>query len=100
MILLFVRSTYLFVPERIFPIFGYGASQIFFTNISNLFAFDGIAYILFLKPLLKNEENYSKINIIAIIFVSIFLFLSVLCILLSLPFIKITRRFTINISSY
>ena len=100
MILLFLKSTYLFVPERIFPILGYGSSQIFFTNISNLFAFDGIIYLLFLKPLLKNEENYSKINIISIILVSIFLFLSVLCILLSLPFIKITRRFTIDISSY
>lgn len=91
MILLFLKSSNLFVPERAFPLLGYGADKVFLTNLSNLFAFQGIAYILFLQPFLKNKNEFSKINIISIILISIYLFLSVLCILLIFPFIRITQ---------
>ena len=91
MLILFLKSVNLFVPDRAFPLFGVGAEKVFFSNLSNLFAFQGISYMLFLQPLLKEKKDFSKINIISIVLVSIYLFLSVLCILLIFPFIRITQ---------
>lgn len=91
MLMLFFKSSYLFVPERAFPLLGYGADKVFFVNLSNVFAFQGISYMLFLQPLLKQKEDFSKITTIAVILMSIYLFLSVLCILLIFPFIRITE---------
>lgn len=89
MSILFLKSIGLFVPERLFPILGYGANQTIFANLSNVYAFQGIAYIMFILPLLKNKQDFSKINIIAIVIMSVYLFLSALCLLLVFPFIKV-----------
>lgn len=67
--------------------FGYGAKQTFFSGLTNLFGFNGLAYLFFLKPLLKKEKYFKKISIIAIIISSIYLFLSVACLLLVFSFI-------------
>lgn len=42
-----------FVPQRIFPILGYGINSTFLSGISNIFAFTGIAYIYFLRTIVK-----------------------------------------------
>lgn len=75
-----------FVPERIFPLLGYGANETFLSGLSNLFSFSGIAYLLLLNPLIDKPSNLKKISIISIIISAVYLFLSVTCILLSLSF--------------
>lgn len=74
-----------FVPERIFPIFGYGINETFFSGITNIFSFCGISYIYFLKPLLKNQKQFNKIGYIGIGISAVYLLLSIGSLLLSLP---------------
>lgn len=72
-----------FVPERIFPILGYGFNETFFSGISNIFAFNGVAYIYFLLPILKKKENFKAISFIGIGISSLYVFLSITCLLFS-----------------
>lgn len=72
-----------FVPQRIFPIFGYGINETFFSGISNIFAFNGIAYIYFLLPMLNKKENFKAISFIGIVISCLYVFLSVTCLLFS-----------------
>ena len=92
MLFLFVFSTKLFVPERLFPLLGYGPNQTLLLGLSNLSAFSGLAYILFILPFLKEANSFKKINIIAIVISSLYLFFSVLCLLLIFPFTSITEN--------
>ena len=75
-----------FMPQRIFPILGYGFNKTFFSGLSNIFSFSGMLYLLFLPPLLDKPENMKRMSIVAIIISSVYLFLSVTCLLLSLSF--------------
>lgn len=72
-----------FEIKRIFPIFGYGINQTFFSGMSNLFAFTGISYLYFLKPLLKEPKDFNKISYISIGISAFYLFLSVTTLLFS-----------------
>lgn len=72
-----------FVPERIFPILGYGINETFFSGLTNLFAFTGLSYIYFLQPLLKNSEKFKKISFIGMGISAIYLFLSITTLLFS-----------------
>ncbi|MBO5479414.1 MAG: GerAB/ArcD/ProY family transporter [Clostridia bacterium] len=72
-----------FEIKRIFPIFGYGINQTFFSGMSNLFAFTGISYLYFLKPLLKKPEDFNKISYISIGISAFYLFLSITTLLFS-----------------
>lgn len=92
MFILFVFSTKLFVTERLFPILGYGADKTFLLGLSNLSAFSGLAYILFLLPFLKETKSFKKINVISIVISSLYLFLSVVCLLLVFPFNSISEN--------
>lgn len=75
-----------FVPQLIFPILGYGAKETFFNGLSNLYSYSGIAYIFFINPLINKNEELKKISIISVILSGIFLFLSILCLSLSLSY--------------
>ena len=75
-----------FMPQRIFPILGYGFNKTFFSGLSNIFSFSGMLYLLFLPPLLDKPEKMKRMSIVAIIISSVYLFLSVTCLLLSLSF--------------
>ena len=79
-----------FDTSQIFPVLGYGINETFFAGLSNIFAFGGLAYIYFLKPLLKDICEFKKISIISIGISSLFLFLSVTSLLMVLPFIVST----------
>lgn len=81
-ILLFGASKY-FVIQNIFPLFGFGVKQTFLYGLTNLFAFSGIAYLFFLNPLLKESKDLTKISIITMIIAFIYLFLSIISLLLS-----------------
>ena len=74
------------MPERIFPILGYGIDKTFFSGLSNIFSFSGILYLLFLPPLLDKPEKLKRMSIVAVIISGFYLFLSVTCLLLSLSF--------------
>ena len=76
-----------FVPERIFPILGFGADKTFLIGLNNIFTFSCFAYLYFLMPVLKNPEDFKKIAITSIIISAIYLFLSVVCLLMMFPFI-------------
>ena len=87
-ILIILFSTFKnFVPQRLYPILGYGVDKTFVSGLTNIFSFTGLAYLFFLQPLLKKEKSFKKISIISIIISSIYLFLSVTCLLLVFSFI-------------
>ena len=92
MLIIFVSTFKLFVPQRLFPILGYGIDSTFFSGASNLFAFGGIAFLYFVMPLLKNYKNFKKISSISIIISSIYLFLSVISLLMVFSFIDDTNQ--------
>jgi spore germination protein len=73
-----------FEIKRVFPILGYGVNETFFSGMSNLFAFSGISYLYFLKPLLKEPKSFKKVSYISIGISSFYLFLSVTTLLFSL----------------
>lgn len=85
-IIILASSIKNFMPERIFPILGYGLNQTFFSGLSNIFSFSGILYLLFLPPLLDKPNKLKRMSVIAIIISSVYLLLSVTCLLLSLSF--------------
>lgn len=81
-----------FDTSQIFPVLGYGVNETFFSGLSNIFAFGGLAYIYFLNPLLKDTKDFKKISIISIVISALFLFLSVSSLLMVLPFIVSTEE--------
>ena len=87
-VLIFVTSKS-FVTHRLFPILGYGTNETFFTGITNLFAFEGFAYLYFIMPILKNSKDFKKVSVISCIISGICLFLSVIS--LTLVFSYITK---------
>lgn len=74
------------VWQRIFPILGNGAYQTFFSGLSNISSFNGLLSLYFLMPLLSEKKDFKKISIISIIIISLLLFVSTACLLLSLSF--------------
>lgn len=88
MAILFIKSIPLFVTERLFPLSGYELYKSLFYNISAISAFQGISYIMFLHPLLKDQKDFKKINIISFIIMTIVLLLAILCLLLVSPFVN------------
>lgn len=75
-----------FMPQRIFPVLGYGVNETFFSGLTNIFSFSGLLYLLFLPPLLDKPDKFKRMSVIAITISSIYLLLSVACLLLSLSF--------------
>jgi len=75
-----------FVPQRIFPILGYGADKTFLSGIGNIFAFGEIILLFLIKPQLKDPKSSKKIGITSILISGLFLFLTVTTLLLLYPF--------------
>lgn len=76
-----------FVPQRIFPILGFGADKTFLIGLNNIFTFSCFAYLYFLLPILKNPEEFKKIAVTSIIVSAVYIFLSVICLLMMFPYI-------------
>lgn len=74
--LIFIGNGKNFDFENIFPILGNGIKATFFSGLSNIYAFYGIAYLLFIPDKLKHPEKMQKITLIAIIISAIFLIIS------------------------
>ena len=75
-----------FMPQRIFPILGYGVDKTFFSGLTNVFSYSGLLYLLFLPPLLDKPDKFKRMSVISITISSVYLLLSVACLLLSLSF--------------
>ena len=75
-VLIFVGNGKNFDFTNIFPILGNGITSTFLSGLSNIYAFYGLAYLLFVPKKLKHPENFRKICLIAIILSSCFLLFS------------------------
>lgn len=80
-LLLFFADINYYEVEKIYPLLGNGLFTTFISGLCNMFAFQALAYIYFMPPILKNPEQIKKISIIAIVLSCIFLLLSLSIIL-------------------
>lgn len=78
-----LTSTTTYVPEKIFPLFGNGINETFFSGLSNIYAFSGFGLLYFLMPILKDYKDFKKISIWALILSSLYLFFAILTLLFS-----------------
>ena len=83
----FFAASGFFVFQRLFPIMGYGTRVTFINSITNIFSFNIVGYLYFLKPFLKHEQDFNKLSILSIIIYGIFLLLSILALIMSFSFI-------------
>ena len=86
--LLIISTLFLFLAnmdnyefEKIYPLFGNGYFETFVLGLSNMFAFQGLAHIYFMPPLLKEPNKVKHIAVTSIIFSCIFLLIGVSIIL-------------------
>ena len=84
-VIIFFANIDNFMVERIFPLIGNGAYYTFFSGISNLFAFSGIALLYFIPPQIKDTKSFKKIAISSVLISSIWLLFSVTTLLLIFP---------------
>ncbi len=78
---LFVADFRYMVVEKMYPILGNGWYATFIAGLSNLFAFQGLAYIYFIPPKLKEPTQLKKIAITSIVLSCILLLICVAIIL-------------------
>ncbi len=76
-VFLFVANLKNFSFHRIFPLLGDGLNTTFFSGISNMFAFGGLAYLYFIPPHLKEPKDFHKVAILSIILSAIYLLFSI-----------------------
>lgn len=81
LVVAFVGNIKNFDLNAIYPILGNGASVTFFSGITNMFAFSGIAYLYFLPSKMKEPHRFNKIAFISILISSLFLIISVAIVL-------------------
>ena len=62
--------------EKSLPILANGASSIFLTGASNIFAFNGLFFLFFISPLLNKKEDTSKVTFASVLICGIFLILA------------------------
>lgn len=77
-----ILFTFIFVAdllkvERSMPILYNGASQIFLTGASNIFAFNGLFFLFFISPMLNKKDDTSKVAYWSVLICGIFLILSI-----------------------
>lgn len=78
---LFISDIPYYQVEKMYPIFGNGLFTTFVSGLCNMFAFQGLAYIYFMPPMLKEPTKIKKIAVTSIIFSCIFLLIIVATIL-------------------
>ena len=91
-IVIFASVAKSFVWQRAFPILGQGVNATFFSGLSNIFAFGGFANIYFLMPMLKDKKDFKTYSIVGIIISGLYLFLSVISLLLVFSYATTSRQ--------
>lgn len=84
-IIIFIANSKNFDIQKIFPILGESFNSTFLTGLINLSAFEGIIYLYFIPPYLKEPEKYKKVYILSTILTGIYLILCVSIILFIFP---------------
>lgn len=92
LLIIFIGISYRFLPERVFPLLGYGAKQTFLVGLTNLFAFSGFAYLYLLPPFLKKKEDIKKVCYGSFAISFIYLFLSIMSLLFTYADILFTNE--------
>lgn len=69
------------VVEKIYPILGNGWYSTFIGGLSNMFVFQGLAYIYFMPPKLKEPNQLKKVAVTSVVLSCIFLLISVAIVL-------------------
>lgn len=78
---LFFSDIQFFEVEKMYPILGNGFFTTFFAGMTNMFAFQALAYIYFIPPMLKEPNKVKRIATTSIILSCIFLLISLAIIL-------------------
>lgn len=78
---IFISDYRYLVFEKMYPILGNGWFSTFVAGLSNMFAFQGLAYIYFMPPKLKEPNQLKKVAITSVVLSCIFLLISVAIIL-------------------
>lgn len=85
-LIIFFALSVRFVPERFFPILGYGVNNTFVLGSTNIFAFGEILLLFLMRSNYKDPKDSKKIGLTSIILSGIILFLSITSLLLIFPF--------------
>lgn len=72
--------------QRIFPILGYGSYTTFFSGLTNILAFNGLAILYLIPPLLNNKKDFKKASMIAVCISAILIILATSSMLLAFSF--------------
>lgn len=75
-----------FTVQRALPLLGNGIDTTFFSGLSNIFAFSGLAILYFLPPHLQDNKQFKTVAIISMILSAIWLLLSIATLLFIFPF--------------
>jgi len=78
---IFIADYRYLIFEKMYPILGNGLFTTFVAGLSNMFAFQGLAYIYFMPPTLKEPGKLKKVAITSIVLSCIILLLCVAIIL-------------------
>lgn len=84
-LIIFIANFKNFDIQKIFPILGGGFNNTFLTGLLNLSSFEGILYLYFIPPYLKEPQKYKKISIISTVLTGIYLILCVSILLFIFP---------------
>ena len=74
---IFIGNFRYFTFEKMYPILGNGGYATFIAGLSNMFAFQGLAYIYLIPPVLKESNKLKKVAITSIVLSCIFLLISI-----------------------
>lgn len=77
---------------KLTPVLGDGVYSVFVNGLSNLFAFGIINFFFFLKPLLKNSYDFSKITISSFLISWALLFLTIISLLFVFPMTNVSSN--------
>lgn len=84
---IFIANIKNLVPQKIFPLLGYGFDKTFIEGLENLYAFGNIAVLYFLPSYLKDIKQFKKISIISIVISCVYLLLCLSLLLIMFTFI-------------
>ena len=85
-LIIFFALSVRFVPERFFPVLGYGVNNTFILGATNIFAFGQIILLFLLRSHHKEPKDTKKIGLTSIILSGLILFISVTALILIFPF--------------
>ena len=85
-LIIFFALSVRFVPERFFPVLGYGVNNTFVLGATNVFAFGEIILLLLMRSSYKDPKDVKRNGLTSVISSGIILFLSVTSLILIFPF--------------